>query len=393
MSFELCLSKTFPSKDAARSLRGEVLDFLIRTRPEPGTRLATEATLVRLSRLSRSTVRRALDPLEREGWINRKAGAGTFVGQRIRNDGPAENVPATLPATPAHEPARSVVRIAVLIFNIGDLAHDWYTPRILEGIDDVAHEHAVSVELVGDRDGDSDAISRRLENSRPDVLVCLSNEPRHAFVIRDAQKMGIRCVVAGTPHLGLGVASVSEDNRQSTRLAVQHLINQGHRRIGFAIQRVVEPWVMERHEAYHDALAEAGIESEESLVHWIRRDDPRSGSAASMESVAQFIRTRQPTAILAASYQPMMYIDRLCRAGRLNVPADLSVVSFEQSPLNGEWQNSGWTYVKFPLREMGRTIANLARDLIAGRQNEKHVVLSAELVPGDTVARVKSQQA
>jgi LacI family transcriptional regulator len=288
--------------------------------------------------------------------------------------------------------APHVVRIAVLIFNIGDLAHDWYTPRIIEGIDDIAHEHAVSVELVGDRDGDSNSISRRLEHSRPNVLVCLSSEPRHAFVIRDAQKMGIHCIVAGTPHRALGVPSVSEDNRQAMRLAVQHLIEHGHRRIGLVIQRVVEPWVMERHEAFYAAMAEAGLAVDDSLVHWVAQGDPVTGRPESQEAVARYVETCTPTALIAGSYVPMMYLERLSQAGRLRVPGDVSLVSFEQNLTGGAWVDGMRpTYVRFPLREMGRAIANLARDLVAARSTEKQVVLSAELVPGDTVARVSQQ--
>jgi LacI family transcriptional regulator len=385
VSIDLVLSQSFPAKNAASQLRGEVLRYLKRARPQPGTPLATEARLVELSRLSRSTVRRALDPLERDGWIDRRVGAGTFVGARVR-----EALPDDGPAPPAVRGPAKTVRIAVLIFSIGDLAHDWYTPRILEGIDEVAHEHPVSVELVGDRDGDSDAISRRLENSRPDVLVCLSSEPRHSFVIRDAQKMGIRCVVAGTPHLGLGIHGVCEDNRQATRLAVQHLVEQGHRRIGFAIQRVVEPWVMERHEAYHEALASAGIEPDESLVHWIGRNEPRGGSAKSQEAMHKFLQTRRPTGLLAGSHLPMLYIEQFCRNGRLAVPDDLSVVSFEQDSVTGQGlAPAGTTYVRFPLCEMGRTIANMARGLVAGETQQQTVLLSAELVPGGTVRRLE----
>jgi LacI family transcriptional regulator len=344
---------------------------------------------VQLSRLSRSTVRRALDPLEREGWIDRRVGAGTFVGSRITKDGSGENASQELPTlTTQPAVAPQVVRIAVLIFNIGDLAHDWYTPRIIEGIDDVAHEQAVSVELVGDRDGDSNAISRRLEITRPDVLVCLSSEPRHAFVIRDAQKMGMHCIVAGTPHRALGVPSVVEDNRQAMRLAVQHLVEQGHRRLGLAIQRVVEPWVLERHEAFYAELAEAGISVDDARVHWIAQNDSGAGRPESQEALAQYLECHRPTAVIAASHMAMLYLERLAQVGKVRVPRDLSVLSFEQNLTGGAWLGGMRpTYVRFPLREMGRSIANLARDLVAGTSTEKHVVLSAELVPGDTVAR------
>ena len=50
----------------------------------PGERLPGEPALAAAYRISRVTVRRALDRLAQEGWVSRRAGAGTFVsGKRV----------------------------------------------------------------------------------------------------------------------------------------------------------------------------------------------------------------------------------------------------------------------------------------------------------------------
>ncbi len=46
---------------------------------QPGARLPTEPELSRLLNISRSTLRSALDRLEREGFVARRRGVGTFV--------------------------------------------------------------------------------------------------------------------------------------------------------------------------------------------------------------------------------------------------------------------------------------------------------------------------
>ena len=48
----------------------------------PGDRLPTEPELIARLSVSRGTIRRALDDLEREGVVSREAGRGTFVAER-----------------------------------------------------------------------------------------------------------------------------------------------------------------------------------------------------------------------------------------------------------------------------------------------------------------------
>lgn len=372
----------FPARGAASALRDQVVEYLRQARPQPGSTFLTDADLVEMSNLSRSTVRRALDELQREGWIERHVGRGTFVGPRVAVAG--------LEGSAVNATEASVVRLAVLVFKIGDLPHDWYTPLVLEGIDSAADEHQVTVELVGDRLQDVEAMVRRVTRSRPDVLVCLSSEPKHAFVLRDAQRLGIHCLVTGTPHIGLGLPAVCEDNRQAMRLAVDHLVAQGHERIGLLMQRNTERWVWDRHEAYGEALASHGLSTDEALVHWVAMDEPVQGSEAGQEAVSAFLDRRKPTAVLAGSYLPMLYLDRLVRSGRLAVPRDLSVVSFEQNLDKGEWLGGiRPTYVRFPLREIGQRVAELARMAMEDEGLPAVSYLPARLVAGESVAAAR----
>src|SRR5689334_6047552 len=123
------LTTPLPPRHSAEALRRQLIDHLIRTSPTVGERFLSDHQLARASNLSRPTVRRALDELQKEGWIERRQGLGTFVGPR------AAMLPqaATTATRPATESDRRVVRLALLIHLLGELKDDWYARGVLEG--------------------------------------------------------------------------------------------------------------------------------------------------------------------------------------------------------------------------------------------------------------------
>ena len=377
------------ARNNAGDLRRQLLDYIRNNRLEPGTRLATEAELVRSLKVSRSTVRRALDPLEKDGWIDRRAGSGTYVGARVgqitANTGDIEKGGASEQMRIRRD--RGIVRVAVLVYKIGDLAHDWYTPGILEGLAHSDKQSHIIVELLGDREGDLTAISAQLQRSRPDALVVLSNLPHHAFVIRDAQNLGIPCFVSGTPHRALQVPAVYEDNRQAVALAAGHLLLNGHRYIGLVLPRLAEPWVFERLEAYTQSMNAAGLTP---AVHWTSPGSPVDGTdAQSLEAFEKFVTEAKLTAILPCHLSAMLMLDALVRGGRYAVPGDLSVVSFEQDQFTRRYMGRGDAdRIVFPLREMGARLAEMAQEAVTHGglvSKSDDVGLPATLIKGSSV--------
>src|SRR5438477_7445044 len=169
-SFEI--SHPLPPRGSATALRQQLLDHFLKIKPTAGERFLSDHELARISRLSRPTVRRALDDLERDGWIERRPGVGTFIGPRAEFTvlHGAEGNGGTL---------RRTVRLALLIHMLGDFGHDWYASGVMAGIDRAAEETGVSLELLGNRDGDVKSVSRRLLQSRPDVLGFCAPPLRH----------------------------------------------------------------------------------------------------------------------------------------------------------------------------------------------------------------------
>ena len=96
-------------------------------------------------------------------------------------------------------------------------------------------------------------------------------------------------------------ASVEFDNRGGVRVAVDHLVSQGHRRIGFIGYAPVSfTGVNERLSGYRDALAAAGIPLDERLVCFGDFNDTGAGFA------------RQRDCLNCQSHQPLFSCLVMC---------------------------------------------------------------------------------
>lgn len=82
------------------------------------------------------------------------------------------------------------------------------------------------------------------------------------------------------------------DNRRGARLATEHLLKQGHRRIAFFGGHAGSSSCRERREGYTEAMATAGITVEPS---WLVESAP-TRLAAAAQTAALFVRDPAPTA-------------------------------------------------------------------------------------------------
>ncbi|MEM6459829.1 MAG: substrate-binding domain-containing protein [Planctomycetota bacterium] len=383
-------AEAFPPRAAVEALRERVVAYLKERQPAPGSKFMTDADLAEQSGLSRSTIRRALEPLQRDGWLSREAGRGTFVGPRAH---------ASLRGTETPTATRTV-RLGVLLFDIGALNRDWITPQVMAGIDRAADRADVTIELLGMREVDIDSLSRRLERSRPDVLASLASQPRDAMLLREAVRLGIKTLVVGTAHQYLGLPTVAEDNRQGMNLVLDAVRDAGHERVGLVINRWPGGWVFERQEAFDQHLRNHGLDPHEIGTCWIgssdwpaheaRRiaaghhpsDEPGPAQHA-LQDVRDWMRRTRPTALVAGSYTALETICASADQLGWSIPGDLSVVALDRHPLSADWLHGvDLTLAELPLRAMGERVAWTARALADGVKVEQTVRVPFEFCRG-----------
>ncbi len=153
-----------------------------------------------------------------------------------------------------------------------------------------------------------------------------------------------------------GASSVRVEDRSGGRAATRHLINLGHERIAFlGIQEApgstlggVPP--AERLLGYREALAEAGIAADPYLEFGVGNTvDAGAAAMAKALSVAE-----PPTAVVAASDELAFGALATLRGTGLQVPADFSVVGYDNHELAG---SVGLTTIDHGVAEQGRLAA------------------------------------
>lgn len=176
-----------------------------------------------------------------------------------------------------------------------------------------------------------------------------------------------------------GVTNIVLDHRKGARLALNHLIELGHKDIAFMKGSDVSPDSEDRWQAVREVAEELGIQMDPQLTIQLQGDDgtPQLGYPFAMELLA---RRRPFTALFA--YNDISAIGSILafqKAG-LRVPEDISVVGFDDIQI-AMHNNPSLTTVRQPLEMMGETAARTLLNRIEEHDDwVPHIRIEPELV-------------
>jgi LacI family transcriptional regulator len=178
------------------------------------------------------------------------------------------------------------------------------------------------------------------------------------------------------------IPSVSAAHMSGADQAMRHLLELGHTRIA----QIAGPsgWLatLDRRRGYRAALAAAGIAPDRSLEVEAMPEIP-----AGREATEHLLDLPEPpTAIFAFNDNIAIGAIQAARARGLRVPADLSIVGFDDVE-HATIVTPELTTVRQPLAEMGRTAVSLLIRLLERQRFETlHIELATRLVVRDSTA-------
>lgn len=190
-------------------------------------------------------------------------------------------------------------------------------------------------------------------------------------------------VVAVDPHTGpSALPSIDSDNLAGAAMAVQHLVDLGHRRIGFLAGRPDLESARLREEGFRRTMAAAGLEVDEDLV----RIGGFRAETADVPATELLDRPDRPTAVFAANDLSGIRLIEVARALGLRVPEDLSVVGFDNIP-ESALAEPPLTTVAQPLHRMGVEAMEMLLTLVRGGElAPRHHRLPTDLVVRSSTA-------
>jgi LacI family repressor for deo operon, udp, cdd, tsx, nupC, and nupG len=189
-------------------------------------------------------------------------------------------------------------------------------------------------------------------------------------------------VLAGEPVLNSNLPTVGVDHEGGAEEAVRHLINLGHKRVGLITgpeQVLSAGW---RTSGYRKALRSARIPLDNSLIQ------PGAYTIESGTNAMHALlhQRNPPTAVFATSDLMAIGAVRALKAVGLRVPADISVVGFDNEEL-AEIHDPPLTTVHFPRYEVGYQAMMMLMDVMSKKRSARSATLPTQLIVRASSAR------
>ncbi|MBN1995862.1 MAG: LacI family DNA-binding transcriptional regulator [Anaerolineae bacterium] len=155
--------------------------------------------------------------------------------------------------------------------------------------------------------------------------------------------------------------AVIATNRMGALAVMEYLIGLGHRRIGFIGGRTDLQSALRRFQGYKDGLCQANLPLEQELIQ------PGDFTYECGYAAAQKLLNlpNPPTAIFAANDQSAFGVLKAAQEAGLSIPADLSLVGFDNTP-EAAYIDVGLTTVDQFIDKMGYVATEMLVSLIQG---------------------------
>jgi LacI family transcriptional regulator len=177
-----------------------------------------------------------------------------------------------------------------------------------------------------------------------------------------------------------GVPSVSIDNVAAGRLAAEHLLAAGHRRIACLRGNPASRSDEERLRGVYEALEDAGVDHSSLMVAGESYTHEENLKAAT--TVLQQLPA--PTGIITLSGQGILGLLRVADERGLSIPGALSVVAFDEQPWS-RFMRPPLTTISQPIAEMAAETVQLLLQRLDGIREIAASRLPASLLCRDSV--------
>jgi DNA-binding LacI/PurR family transcriptional regulator len=312
-------------------------------RYKPGEKLSPEEALAASFQVSRKTIRQSLDKLEKEGFVKRVKGKGSFVSSTFDKRKVISVILENVYAGQAHR-------------SINDL---------LGGIIMTACPSGCEVQLSTSEQVESILENQRAGRSEVCGFILLRYRPNQEMggILEQIKKSGIPFLLEGSSLDSENYVDL--DNRTPMRQVVDYLVRLGHRRIGLLT-------AAGRHFAIREAAAiEAIKESIGEFDPAWKLDCHQNDEPLFEKEIDEYLsRPNPPTAIIAVSDNLAMKLVKQAKKTGRTIPRDFSLTGFDDSP-EITMMEPGLTTFRQDYFLLGKTSAEMLLQMATDSSNRR----------------------
>ena len=267
-----------------------------------------------------------------------------------------------------------------------DIANQFFAD-IARYIENIAHNYNYTV-LFGSSDENAEKLDNIVDtfigNGVEGLIVapCSGSEE----VLRKALDAGIPTVLLDRDIAGLDVGRVMLDNERAGRMGVEHLYENGYRRIEMISYTLGISSLSERERGYCEAMRRYGLEGYSQIHYTVyghaQEDTVRIFEDAVRRGVEAFLLPTNTLALLGL---------QALNALNLSAPEDLALVGFDESEIFSLYKPSV-TYITQSTRRLGEQSFEMLRRMIAGDNDCRSVVIEPELIVGGSTACIHPER-
>ena len=248
-----------------------------------------------------------------------------------------------------------------------------YFGPILEGIVSVATDRKIATMLfTGFTWEETENGAQRLFSGICDGFILVAPRRDSQFA-HDALLRGIPLVTVGSDPVDPHAVVVDANNRQGGRLATEHLLALGHRRIAMVLgaeppnaSGVIDLEAsatssLERQEGYLEALRAYGVTPDPALTTTIGNE-----ADSARDSISRLLQDHKPTAVFGFNDGAAYRTIEACKELGLRVPEDLSVIGFDDIA-SSETYDPPLTTIRQPIQQIGSKSIEVLCDQISGK--------------------------
>ncbi len=247
-----------------------------------------------------------------------------------------------------------------IVVLVPDISNPFFS-RVIRGIEHAAQRVGYSV-LLGDTRGDpaiEDSYASMVEARLADGIIQLNGRLPFDGVEEKTVPLVNACDCVERDD----IPTIALENAKAAKAMTQHLLSLGHKRIAVVKGPNTSSLTKERLRGYAEALADAGVELDNSLIAGGDFSAASGGSAATHLLSLQ----QKPTAIFCFNDEMAMGVLHYAKQLGFSVPDDVSVVGFDDIQF-AQYCDPPLTTIRQPAENFGSKAMTILLGMLQGEE-------------------------